>query len=418
MKALLMLLALSLPAAAEPLSKRPAPELFAALRAGFLKAAGELDGLEENKAWLAKLPMRLEGLGATTAAFYSPPSKTEPLGSINLNEERLRLALRSLEATGFAPEQALPAVVWSVLPTVMHETQHAIQLHELARRGGVEAHFVEMETDGKAVGVVTYLQILEKHPEAARLFMFGKSDNNDELAVWRTGLPAFRAETLELYRAKDPLIPTLETGEDYFKRTAETLEASLAEIDGELKTAHPDDRAALQSIRRGYAEQLAVFRDPQVVAATLGYFRERHQAADAMWARWSGADPKSRLAAAPGLPAKERAELHLRVARQLSTLSPTLYADDIEANLTAARGAAVQARDGRLVQRAGRELAGVQGRRLDYALDVVRGRAAVTDDAATRAKIMAVQDEHLKTRLWPQHYRVFKEEAARAAAGR
>ncbi|TPW19493.1 MAG: hypothetical protein FD126_2635, partial [Elusimicrobia bacterium] len=74
--------------------------------------------------------------------------------------------------------------------------------------------------------------------------------------------------------------------------------------------------------------------------------------------------------------------------------------------------------DGRLIHRAGRELAGVQGRRLDYALDVVRGRAAVTDDAATRAKIMAVQDDHLKTRLVPQHYRVFKEEAARAAAGR
>lgn len=418
MKALLLALAVSLPAAAEPLSKRPTPQLFAALRAGFLKAAAELDGLDENKAWLAKLPMRLENLGATTAASYSPPSKTEPIGSINLNEERLRLALRSLEATGFAPEEALPAVVWSVLPTVMHETQHAIQISELARRGGVEAHFVEMEVDGKAVGTVTYLQILEKRPEAARLFMFGKSDNNDELAVWRAGLAAFRGETLELYRAKDPLIPTLETGEAYFKNAAETLEAQAAEIDGELKTAHPDDREALTRMRAGLAEQAALYRDPKVVAATLGYFRERHQAADAMWARWSGADPKTRLAASPGLPAKERAELHLRVARQLATLSPTLYADDIEANLAAARASAVEARNGRLIQRAGRELAGVQGRRLDYALDVVRGRAAVTPDAETRAKIMAVQDDHLKTRLTPQHYRVFKEEAARALSGR
>lgn len=414
---LLLSFALALPAAAQPLSKRPTPELFAALRAGLLKAASELDGFDENKAWLAKLPMNLGALGAQTVAVYSPPGKGSPLGEVTLDESRLRLALRSLEATGFEPERALPALVWSVLPTVMHETQHAIQIHELARRGGVEAHFVEMEVDGKTVGVVTYLQVLDKHPEAARLFMHGKSDNNDELAVWRTGMAPFRAETLELYRAKDPLIPTLETGEAYFKNAVANLEASLADIDADLSAANPEDREALQRIRRGYVEQIAVFKDPQVSAATLGYFRERREADEALWARWSATDPKTRLAQEPGLKPKERAELHLRVARQLATLSPTLHADEIEENLAGARTAAVSARDGRLVQRAGRELSAVQGRRLDYALDIVRGRAAVTEDPELRAKILAKQDEHLRGRLWPQHYRVFKEEL-RAAGGR
>ena len=418
MGALLLCLGLALPTAAQPLSARPTPELFGALRTGLLRAAAELDGLDENKAWLAKLPMELGALGAQTVAVYTLPSKTSPLGVVTLDESRLRLTLRSLEAVGFEPERALPALVWSVLPTVVHETQHAIQIHELARRGGVEAHFVEMEVDGKTVGVVTYLQILEKHPEAARLFMHGKSDNNDELAVWRTGMGPFKGETLELYRAKDPLIPTLETGEAYFKNAAKNLADSLAEIDAEMRTVNPADRDAMLAIRRGYAEQLAVFRDPKVVEATLGYFRERREADAALWARWASVDPKSRLASEAGLPAKERAALHLRVARQLSTLSPTLHADEIEVNLADARAAAVAARDGRMLQRVGREQAALQGRRLDYALDIVRGRAAVTEDPELRAKIMAKQDEHLRSRLWPQHYRVFKEEVRAATGGR
>lgn len=413
----LLALLLSLPAAAQPLSKRAAPELQGILRAGLLKAAGELDGFEENKAWLAKLPMNLGALGAQTVAVYTPPGKGSPLGEVTLDESRLRLALKSLEATGFEPERALPALVWAVLPTLIHETQHAIQINELAKRGGVEAHFVEMEVDGKTVGVVTYLQILDKHPEAARLFMHGKSDNNDELATWRGGMNAFKSETLELYRAKDPLIPTLETGEAWFKNAVTNMEASLAEIDADLLVSNPEDRATLRSMRQGYVEQIAHFRDRRVIDATLGYFKERHEANVALWNRWAKVDPKTRLAAEAGLPAKERAELHLRVARQLATLSPTLHADEIEENLVAARVAAVAARDGRMVQRVGREVAGLQGRRLDYALDIVRGRAAVTEDPELRGKILAKQDEHLRSRLWPQHYRVFKDEI-RAAGGR
>lgn len=414
---ILLTIFLALPAAAQPLSKRSAPELQGILRAGLLKAAAELDGFDENKAWLAKLPMNLGALGAQTVAVYTPPAKGTPLGEVTLDESRLRLALKSLEATGFEPERALPALVWAVLPTIIHETQHAIQINELAKRGGVEAHFVEMEVDGKTVGVVTYLQILDKHPEAARLFMHGKSDNNDELATWRGGMASFRSETLELYRQKDPLIPTLETGEAWFKNAVTNMESSLAEIDSDLAAANPEDRATLLSMRKGYEAQIAHFRDRKVIDATLGYFKERHEANAALWARWAKVDPKTRLAAESGLAAKERAELHLRVARQLATLSPTLHADEIEENLTAARAAAVTARDGRMVQRVGREQSGLQGRRLDYAIDIVRGRAAVTEDPELRAKVLAKQDEHLRSRLWPQHYRVFKEEI-RAAGGR
>lgn len=411
----LLLSLLLTPASAAPLSQHA--DLTPVLRAGLLKAAGELDGLDRNKEWLAKLPLTLGALGAQTVAVYTPPGKDRPLGEVTMDETRIRLTLKSLEATGFEPERALPALIWSILPTVMHETQHAIQIHELAKRGGIEAHFVEMEVDGKTIGTVTYLQILDKHPEAARLFLHGKSDNNEELAVWKQGMEAFSKETYDLYRAKDPLIPTVETGEAWFKNAAATLEASLEEIENDLKTANPEDRETLNRMKEGLKEQLATYRDRRVVDATVGYMAERRAEDARLWARWAKTDPKTRLETEAGLAPKERAELHLRVARQLATLSPTLHADEIEENLGRARKEAVAARDGRMIQRVGREQAGLQGRRLDYALDIVRGRAAVTDDPELRRKILEKQDEHLRGRLWPQHYRVFKEEV-RANGGR
>lgn len=82
----LLTMLLSLPAAAQPLSKRATPELQGILRAGLLKAAGELDGFDENKAWLAKLPMNLGALGAQTVAVYTPPGKGSPLGEVTLDE--------------------------------------------------------------------------------------------------------------------------------------------------------------------------------------------------------------------------------------------------------------------------------------------------------------------------------------------
>lgn len=392
----------------------PEPQSPAALRAELIVAAAQLDGFDVDREWLARLPFKVLPLSSKMFAHYEPPGRDGASGEIQVNSTILAASLRSLRAVGFEEGEAVRLLAWCILPTVLHEAQHAEQVDQYKKRGALDVYFIESEIEAAAVGTSVYLQVLEKRPDMARFYMPAKGENAADLAVWREGIGPFRESIVKAYASMIP-IPSLATARDHFSGQVAQLEEMAAEIeDLRRQSKDPAERASLEEHLKGLRESLATLKDPRVLEATIGYIREQGEHADALWSEWAKSDPQTRLASEPALPPRERARLAMKAAEQLELLSPTANASEIERFYAQARADAVLARDGGLAMRIGRRQSSLQGRRVDYALDVVRGRAASTDDPAMLAQILEKNVEHLRAHLWPQHMRLIEEEARAA----
>ena len=386
----------------------------AQLRAALLQAASSLDGLEANKVWLQRLPFKLAPLSKRMFAHYEPPRAAEELGEIQVNLDMIQPSLKALSAMGVGEADATVLLAWCILPTVIHETQHAVQVAEYRRRGALEVYFIESEIEAGAVGTVVYLQVLDKRPDMARFYLPLKGENTSDLETWGAGFGPFREAIVKAYASPLP-VPSLAEARARFADQAAATEETIQELTQErLRAKDAQDRAALTRLIDGSRDALRELRDPRIIEATVGYIREQGEHAEALWSQWAKTDPRRRLESEAGLPPRERARLAMRVAEQLELASPTANAGKIEQYYAQARSDAVQARDGGLVARIGRRQVAAEGRRLDYALDVVRGRAAATDDQTLLRQILQLNVEHLRPHLWPQHMRLIEEEARAA----
>lgn len=389
-----------------------------AVRAQTREALSRMQGFDEGKAWIVKAGVHVEDLSASLLAQYEEPRKDGGVGRILISRAALDRSWRSLHAQGVPEAEAARLVGWMLVPSLLHEAQHAIQVHAMSRDVGLNLYALEFEIEAEAVGMTAYLQILDRFPDVGRHPFFVKTQNNVSLDVWRSGFEAFADETAKYY----PRVPGVRGGgvASLLRMSRDMQESAIADIDEILESKErPDEEHQLHAMRAAAAEQLALLDDPARTAALVRFLEEREAAARRLWTVWDRLDPARRAKRGEGAPGA-LASASLDAARSLSAASPVHHADEIRGHLAAAGRAAASAADPVLRRRVELQRRAFPQEVRAYVRNVIRSNAALSEDPAKFEADMKEYLESLRGKLTAEELQearsLVREELRRARA--
>ena len=396
----LVLLLAAIPSARAALSA----ETQAEVQAQVMAHLEELEGFDENVAWLKRLPIHWDDFAGKLAAAYEPPKQDGEPGEMDVDTGIVERTIQALAIQGVPQERRASLAAWVLLPTVLHESQHAIQLAALSRNGAMrDFHTVEAEIDAEAVAARAALQIMDKHPEAFFYTSPLKTQVNFTVNSWRDGVEKFKQDIAELYRPR--MTPSIHDPGGPFGAMRDAIRSQIAELEEEIPgTKDEHDRQLMEDMLKSLKEQQAAVAEPALEKATVGYFQEREAAVGAAWENWAKTDVE-RNAASAAAPA-ERGRLALASAARLALISPTYFSPSIERQLAAAAEAASETGDAALARQVSEFAARYREQRFQYALAIYRvHRAQDAPDKLEKNETELL--DFLKKILPPADYRRF-----------
>ncbi|MBI4060481.1 MAG: hypothetical protein HY403_03540 [Elusimicrobia bacterium] len=399
----LLALALALVPAAASAMPAGFPE---AVRRESVRALAQMDGFEENKAWLAKAGIHIEkDISKSLIAQYEEPGVGGGTGRILVSQEALERSWRSLQAQGVDDASAARLAGWMLVPSLVHEAQHAIQVHAMSR---VDFGFyaVEMEVEAEAVGMTAYLQILSRFPELGHRSFFIKSQNNASLMTWRKSFAAFRDDIRQSY----PRVPVaLDGGVDNHLLSGKGFQQGIIDDVDERLESEPLDRSDLDRRKMEAESALRELRDPARREALLDFYRGLAASAERLWTVWDHLDPSRRLKRSPALNPGEAALTSLAAARGLAAVSPVYHEREILQHLQAAKRAATDSGNPALSRQVQGQLRDFKTSLPAYARTVILSNAATAQDSVKLETDLNEYLKDLRAKLTPAQYREAEE---------
>lgn len=384
-----------------PVQAAAMPAGFAgAVRAEALEALTRMEGFAENKAWLDKTGIHIEDLPVSLMAQYEEPRKEGGVGRTLVARHALERSWLSLSSQGVPEAEAARLVGWMLVPSLLHEAQHAIQVHAMSQKVGLSFYALELEIEAEAVGMTAYLQILARFPEMGRHPFFVKTQNNSSLDLWRSGFGAFAADMAKSY----PRVPAARGGgvASQLRLSRELHEGMIADVDEALEREElPEEIIHLRAMRSTAAAELARLKDPVLTGALLRYLEEREAAARLLWTTWDRLDPARRAARGEGAP-RVLASTSLDAARSLAAASPVHHAGEIRGHLSAAQRAAAASGDLDLRRRVELQRRAFPQDVRTYVRNVIRSNAALAESPAKLEADMKEYLASLREKLSPE----------------
>lgn len=364
-----------------------------------IRALDQLDGFAENKAWLSKTGIHIEDVSASLIAQYEEPKNPGGVGRILVARTALERSWVSLNAQGLNDAAVARLTGWMLAPSLIHESQHAIQVDAM-HRIGLSFYALETEIQAEAFGMTAYLQILARFPELGAYPFYIKSQNNASLLTWREGFAAFCESTRQYY----PRVPSALNGglESHLQMASELQVDTIADVDKLLESENdPKQRENLERMKTNAESYHLELRDPARREALMSFYREIAASAERLWTVWNHLDPSRRLKRDPTLTPEAIAETALKAARALSAVSPVYHNNEILEHLETAAQSASQSGNPVLRRQAQEQLREFKSSLPAYARAVIRSNAATAQDPVKFEADMKEYLESLRGKLTP-----------------